>query len=102
MSIERIGSITLIKNQSDISVKDSNIKNTNLVPFSDYLSSAINKANDAIIQSEKLNNDFAVGRIDNIHQVMIAAEKAEIALQFTLQIRNKLLDAYNEIMRMQI
>jgi flagellar hook-basal body complex protein FliE len=33
---------------------------------------------------------------------MLAAEKANIALQFTLQIRNKLLDAYSEIMRMQI
>lgn len=102
MSVERIGNIPLIKNQPDISFKDTSSKNANLIPFSDYLSSAINKTNDAIIQSEKLNNDFAVGRTDNIHQVMIAAEKAEIALQFTLQIRNKLLDAYNEIMRMQI
>jgi len=33
---------------------------------------------------------------------MIAAQKADIAIQFTLQIRNKILDAYNEIMRMQI
>lgn len=102
MSVERIGSLPLIKNLPDISVRDSSFKNPNLVPFSEYLSSAINKANDAIIQSERLNNDFAVGKTDNIHKVMIAAEKAEIALQFTLQIRNKLLDAYNEIMRMQI
>jgi flagellar hook-basal body complex protein FliE len=49
-----------------------------------------------------LTEDFAAGRTDNIHQVMIAAEKSDIALQFTMQIRNKILDAYNEIMRMQI
>jgi len=54
------------------------------------------------LESQALANAFALGKTDNIHQVMIAAEKADIALQFTLQIRNKILDAYNEIMRMQI
>ena len=54
------------------------------------------------IEAENLTNAFASGATDNIHQVLIAAEKADIALQFTLQVRNKILDAYNEIMRMQI
>ena len=38
----------------------------------------------------------------SIHSVVLAGEKAEVALQLTLQIRNKVLDAYNEVMRMQI
>jgi flagellar hook-basal body complex protein FliE len=45
---------------------------------------------------------FAIGDIDNIHEVMIAQEKATVALQYTVQIRDKVLEAYNEIMRMQI
>jgi len=53
-------------------------------------------------QSKAVAEDFAAGKTDNIHEVMIAAQKADIAIQFTLQIRNKILDAYNEIMRMQI
>ena len=47
-------------------------------------------------QSSYIAEEFAAGRTDNIHQVMIAAQKVDIALQFTMQIRNKILDAYNE------
>lgn len=70
--------------------------------FADFLRDALNKVNDLQIESEKATEALASGRTDNIHQVMITAEKAEIALQLTMQIRNKLLDAYNEIMRIQI
>lgn len=75
---------------------------SNRSAFSDYLKEAISKTNNLILESEMINENFTAGRTDNIHQVMIAAEKADIAFQFTMQIRNKLLDAYNEIMRMQI
>jgi flagellar hook-basal body complex protein FliE len=67
-----------------------------------YLKDAMKETNKLILDSEKLVNEFAAGRTDNIHQVLIAAEKADIALQFTMQIRNKIMDAYNEIMRMQV
>lgn len=45
---------------------------------------------------------LATGEIQNLHQVTIDSLKAEIALQFTLQIRNKVIESYQEIMRMQI
>lgn len=76
--------------------------NSVTVPFSDYLKQALNSTNDLLVNAEKLADDFAAGRTDNIHDVTLAAEKADIALQFTMQIRSKILDAYNEIMRMQI
>ncbi len=72
------------------------------VPFADYLKQALQETNTLITESEKLADAFAAGRTDNIHQVLLAAEKADIALQFTMQIRNKIMDSYNEIMRMQI
>ncbi|AUS96323.1 flagellar hook-basal body complex protein FliE [Clostridium thermosuccinogenes] len=72
------------------------------VGFADFLNEAMGKVNDLQVNAEKLSDDFAAGKTDNIHEVVIAAAKADIALQFTLQIRNKILDAYNEIMRMQI
>jgi len=40
--------------------------------------------------------------MENLHSVMIDLEKADIALQFTLQVRNRIMEAYNEIMRMQL
>jgi len=74
----------------------------NKVSFSDFLSSAISDVNNLQIQSEQLNEAFAMGKNDNIHQVMIAAEKADMALQLTVQIRNKVLEAYQEIIRMPV
>ncbi len=48
------------------------------------------------------NVSFISGGNTNPHDVMIAAEKADLTLNLTLEIRNKVIDAYNEIMRMQI
>lgn len=76
--------------------------NVGKIPFSDYFKEALYRTNELLIDADSIADDFAAGRTDNIHQVMLAAEKANIALQFTMQIRNKLLDVYNEIMRMQI
>ena len=72
------------------------------VPFADYLKDAMNNTNQLLLDSDQMAADFAAGKTDNIHDVEIAAEKADIALQFTMQIRNKIMDAYSEIMRMQI
>jgi flagellar hook-basal body complex protein FliE len=72
------------------------------VSFAEYLNSAVSDVNKLQLESERLNEALAMGKTDNIHQVMIASEKAEIALQFTVQLRNKILDAYSEIMRMPV
>lgn len=80
----------------------NNIDKAKGTSFGDYLNQAIQNVNNLQIESEKLNDAFAAGQTDNIQQVMIASEKAQIALQFTLQLRNKFLDAYQEIMRMPV
>lgn len=65
-------------------------KNENVVQsFSDYLKNAIKQVDELEKQSKAVAEDFAAGKTDNIHEVMIAAQKADIAIQFTLQIRNK-------------
>lgn len=55
---------------------------------------------------EKNANDITekllLGEVNHLHEVTIAAEKANLALQLTVQIRNKLVEAYQEISRMQI
>lgn len=72
------------------------------ISFGEYLNSALMKVTDLENQADQLKEDFALGKTDNIPEVLIAGEKANVALQFTMQIRNKILDAYSEIMRMQI
>ena len=68
--------------------------------FQNTLSELVTNVDKQLKESDRLTEDFAIGKNNNIHEVMIAAEKAGISLKFLLQIRNKLLDAYQEIMRM--
>jgi flagellar hook-basal body complex protein FliE len=77
------------------------LNNDGFGKFKEMFDQALNEVNQMQVDSAKLTEDFALGKTDNIHQVMVAAEKSTIALQLTMQIRNKALDAYNEIMRMQ-
>ncbi|PKM49836.1 MAG: flagellar hook-basal body complex protein FliE [Firmicutes bacterium HGW-Firmicutes-7] len=62
----------------------------------------INETNQLQKNAEQQSMDFAIGKVDNIHDVMIAQEKANVALQYTVKMKNAVMDAYNEIMRMQI
>ena len=87
---------------SNFGVESTQENNNSTVRFTDYLNEALDKVNNLQLDAENMANEFAAGNTDNIHGVLIASEKAEIALQLTMQIRNKLMDAYNEIMRMQI
>ena len=70
--------------------------------FQALLKENINKVNNLQLDSNQLTEDFALGKTDNIHQVMIAGEKAETSMQLTLAVQNKVIDAYKEIMRLQV
>ncbi|MCB0368880.1 MAG: flagellar hook-basal body complex protein FliE [Bdellovibrionales bacterium] len=70
--------------------------------FSDTLNDAIYHVNQLQKASDKADQDLATGKTDNVADVMIAAEKADIALRVMVQVRNKIIDAYNEIMKMQV
>lgn len=70
--------------------------------FSDTLSEAIGNVNELHKVSDKKAEMLATGKTDDVADVMIAAEKADIALKVMVQVRNKVIDAYNEIMKMQV
>jgi flagellar hook-basal body complex protein FliE len=70
--------------------------------FSSFLNAALNKVNRLQVESDEYKKLLVTGDVDNLHDVTIAAEKANISLQLTLGIRNKVVEAYREIMRMQI
>lgn len=70
--------------------------------FADTLKNAIESVNEMQKAADKSAQDLATGRTDNVQDVMIAAEKADIALRVMVQVRNKIVDAYQEIMRMQV
>jgi flagellar hook-basal body complex protein FliE len=68
----------------------------------DLASTYLNKVNDTQLNAEELAKDYALGENVEVHQVIIAAQEASLALQLTVQIQNKLIEAYQEIMRMQV
>jgi len=70
--------------------------------FGQYVVDALKKTNELKLESERLNAALAAGRIEDVSQVVVASQKAEIALQLTLQLRNRATAAYQEIMRMQV
>ena len=70
--------------------------------FADTLKDAIGQVNQLQKTADKASQDLATGRTDNVADVMIAADKADIALRMMVQVRNKVIDAYNEILKMQV
>lgn len=82
--------------------KSSNPKSVDNNKFSSLLGNALDKVNQLQLESDEYKKLLVTGDVDNLHDVTIAAEKANISLQLTLAIRNKVVEAYKEIMRMQI
>ncbi|MBE6094394.1 MAG: flagellar hook-basal body complex protein FliE [Schwartzia sp.] len=70
--------------------------------FGQYLVDALKETNTLQQKSDAMNAALAAGEVDDISQVVIAGQKAEIALQLTMQVRNRALSAYQELMRMQV
>jgi flagellar hook-basal body complex protein FliE len=70
--------------------------------FGEFLSEALSNVNQLQNDAKQASLNLAAGRIQDISEVTIAAEKATVALQLTMQVRNKVVDAYQEVMRMQV
>jgi len=86
--------------QSDLGVNENNqIGGTN---FGDWFAAELQDLNQQILTSEANLEKLATGEMTNLHEVMMSLEKAKLSFELTLQVRNKLLEGYQEIMRMQI
>lgn len=70
--------------------------------FKAMLNDALHTANDAQHASTKATGMLARGENIDLHEVMITAQKASITLQTTVEVRNKIVEAYKEVMRMQV
>jgi flagellar hook-basal body complex protein FliE len=68
--------------------------------FSQLLKNSIEEVNDMQVQSDQMTEKLVRGENVDLHQMMIASQKASITLQTTMEVRNKVVEAYQEIMRM--
>ena len=78
-------------------------QNTGKINFSDALKASLNQVNKVQVEADQLGKSFAMGDDSvSLSDVMIAGQKANISFQATVQVRNKLVSAYHDIMNMQV
>jgi flagellar hook-basal body complex protein FliE len=84
-----------------VSVKQPSEKNPT-VGFSETMRTEFSSANDKLLGAEHALRELAAGKQTNLHHVMIALEDAKMSFQLLVQVRNKVLDAYQELLRTQV
>jgi flagellar hook-basal body complex protein FliE len=77
-------------------------KSSSSTGFSDMLADAVSQTNEAQLDADKAAVALQTGKAENLHEVMLSMEEADISMRLLVQMRNKALDAYQEIMRMQV
>jgi flagellar hook-basal body complex protein FliE len=70
--------------------------------FGDHLAAALRQVNELQGEADRLVQEVQTGRSSDVVNAVVALEKADMSLQLLLQVRNKALSAYEEIMRMQM
>ncbi|MEH7107177.1 MULTISPECIES: flagellar hook-basal body complex protein FliE [Bacillaceae] len=100
MAVTGINGSSLIKiNQNPFIKPETTKTNTS---FSNVLQGYLQNVDNTVKQASDLSVKAAAGQIDNIHDVTIASQKAKVALELTVTVRDKAIEAYQEMMRMQI
>lgn len=102
MNVTSVGNI--IGSAVDTSLKDKSIGTDRNQSFEALFQSALSmvkETNNLTNLAEQEEMKFALGYSDNTHDLQIAQQKANMSLQFTTAVRNKVLEAYKEIMNMQ-
>jgi flagellar hook-basal body complex protein FliE len=96
-SITAVGRPTATTIQSPITAQATSDKN-----FGEALTKALDQVNSLQTEADSMAQTVAIGGTDKVHEAMIAMEKASLALELTVQVRNKAIEAYQELMRTQV
>ena len=70
------------------------------VSFEELLSSSMKQVNSLQLESEELVRKLATGDVEDISEVVLASSRAEVALKMFMELRNKFVDAYQQLSRM--
>jgi len=91
-----------LSNAGPAGKKVSNNDNINNPSFKDIIDQTLQNLNENQLKSEETVKSFLTGEVKDIHTVMIALEEAKLSMQLAVEVRNKLVEAYQEISRMQV
>ncbi|MDR8394258.1 flagellar hook-basal body complex protein FliE [Aliifodinibius sp. S!AR15-10] len=70
--------------------------------FADMLSEAVNSVDQTMKESNQKVENFVAGKTENVHDVMISMQRAQLSFQLMVEMRNKAIETYQEVSRMQI
>ncbi|MSR63037.1 MAG: flagellar hook-basal body complex protein FliE [Planctomycetes bacterium] len=72
------------------------------VDFGAALDSGIQQVNQKVLDADSMPLDLLSGKVNDFHEIAVQLKDAELSFKFAMEIRNKLVDAYREIMRMSV
>lgn len=99
MDIQSIGTSSILNNVNIQKPVEENSKETS---FSKVISDAINKVNDAQVNADQKVEDFINGEDVSMHDVMLSMQESQLSMQLLIEVRNKVVEAYQEINRVQL
>ncbi|WP_319761431.1 flagellar hook-basal body complex protein FliE [Maridesulfovibrio sp.] len=80
--------------------KSMNLHKADPNSFSNTLTDSLKGVNDLQTQKKEMISEFAAGKTQNVHELMISLQKASVAMTMTSTVRTKVMSAYQEIMKM--
>ncbi len=99
MSIKSIAQSAYLNALNTNKLQNSN-KTNSVTSFEKTIEDSLKKVNELQLKKDQMIEEFAVGKNQNVHEVMIALQKADIAIKLTSAVRNKVIDAYKQLLNM--
>ena len=99
MPIQSIGTNTILNN---LNITNTTEEKTNGTSFSTVLSDAISKVNDSEVNANNKIESLIKGEDVEMHEVMLAMQESVLSLQALIEVRNKTVEAYQEISKLQL
>ncbi|MEK6706374.1 MAG: flagellar hook-basal body complex protein FliE [Bdellovibrionota bacterium] len=103
LSIENLGRIIEVGGEPALkTVRNIGLQDSSPNTFSDILKNSLEKVNQHQNEADTAIKELMAGRTKNVHETMLLLERADASLKMMMQVRNKILDAYREVMKMQV
>lgn len=99
MAIQSIGTNSILNN---LNISNTTEEKTNGTSFSNLLSDAISKVNDSEVNANNKIESLIKGEDVEMHEVMLAMQESVLSLQALIEVRNKTVEAYQEISKLQL